>query len=188
MTGGISSMIFLVEVDKTSGVEDQLFTFGKNSLNGLGAQPRNAETIIPWNPIALRGKKISQIACGGYHTLFLCGTKVYCVGYNSNGELGQIDSSSVADVKEMTWLEEPIRHISCGHFSTVFVTTDNKVLVTGCNEDNSLGVGESYNGRNVRRILTLQHFDFLVDDVFVGAYHWLIKTKRHGLFYTGKPR
>src|SRR3989338_6440815 len=121
--------------------------------------------------------------------MFLSGTKVYCVGYNANGELGTGDSSGIADVKEMTWLKEPIREIACGHFSTVFVTIDNRVLVTGCNEGDSLGVGQSFKGNPyVFNIQALKQFDGIVDSIFVGGYHWFVKTTRSELYFAGKPR
>jgi alpha-tubulin suppressor-like RCC1 family protein len=182
-------MIFLVQVENDLGLaEDQLYTFGYNNLNALGTQA-NLDAITPWNPIALRGKTINQIGCGGYHTMFLCGTQVYCVGYNANGELGTGDSTGIQDVKEMTWLKEPIRHISCGHFSTVFITTDNRILVTGCNEGDSLGVGQNFKGNPyVFNVQEMKQFDFITENIFVGGYHWFVKTIRNDLYYTGKPR
>ena len=186
--GGINFILCHAIKEDELHYEDILYVRGTNSLNALADMPTSNPRPVRWRINRLKNKRIKMFACGGYHTLFLCGTKVYGVGYNANGELGTNvgDNSSVTRLKH---IQAPIRYIAAGHFHSVFVTTDNNVLCCGCNEGNCLGVGAAYDeNAYIKEIVHLTQFDNRVSRVFVGAYHWFVLTNDEKLWMAGKPR
>jgi alpha-tubulin suppressor-like RCC1 family protein len=113
--------------------------------------------------------------------------KVYICGYNSNGEHGHHDNGQSNHIYYMDHIPYPIKSIYAGHFSSYFVTLDDCVLCCGCNESKCLGVGPKYDAdHSLFQIIKLDQFDNQVKDVFVGAYHWVVKTKSGQLWSAGR--
>ncbi len=64
----------------------EVYTFGNDSFGQLG---RSVDTITPSTvPIIVPLSKVTDIACGNNHTLFLEDGYVYSCGLNTNGQLG----------------------------------------------------------------------------------------------------
>jgi alpha-tubulin suppressor-like RCC1 family protein len=101
---------------------------------------------------------ISQIACGGNHTMFLTDDgNVYGVGYNSQYQLGYSNRSSQLTPRYLSWFREggnniTISQIACGGNHTMFLTDDGNVYGVGYNAKYQLGYSNSGNQLTPRHL------------------------------------
>ena len=94
---------------------------------------------------------ISQIACGGNHTMFLTDDgNVYGVGSNGYYQLGYSNRSGQLTPRYLSWFREggnniTISQIACGYNYTMFLTDDGNVYGVGQNSQYQLGYSNSGN-------------------------------------------
>jgi alpha-tubulin suppressor-like RCC1 family protein len=75
----------------------------------------------PLEGLRSRGTRVIQVACGGYHTLFLTLTReVYSAGANDSGQLG-IDSRTEILGLTKVMLDEPACFIAAGDRSSAVI-------------------------------------------------------------------
>jgi hypothetical protein len=77
MGGGINHMIFLMDQVTNSSVERVLYYYGKSSLNAVGDMPETRERPKRWHLPEIKGKRVTMLGYGGYHTLFLIDGQVF---------------------------------------------------------------------------------------------------------------
>ena len=156
ITCGLAHTMFLTDDGNVYGV-------GKNNYNQLGYSSSNSDQSTPrylsWfndNSIV-----ISQIACGGYHTMFLTDNgNVYGVGSNSNYQLGYSSSTANQPMpRYLSWFREggnniTISQIACGYNYTMFLTDDGNVYGVGYNGYYQLGYSTSNSDQSTPRYLS----------------------------------
>ena len=84
---------------------------------------------------------VSQIVCGGYHTIFLTDLgKVYGCGYNTRNQINSSYFHEITRPTEITDIPtgETITQIACGYYHTMFLTNSGKVYGRGNNYYNQV--------------------------------------------------
>jgi len=134
---GPNNTMFLASDGKVYGCG-----YNGNKELGLG-HGGNQPTIREITYFSYLSIKITQIACGTNHTIFLASDgKVYGCGYNGNGQLGLGHGSSQSTPQEITHLTNniiTITQIACGSYHTMFLASDDKVYSCGQNGYGQLG-------------------------------------------------
>jgi len=121
-----------------------VYSCGNNSQGQLGLGD-NITRNIPTQITDL--SNITEIVCGGYHTLFLDAFgNAYGCGNNGNGQLGINGYSNPNIPTPITDLSN-ISMIAAGIYHTIFVCTDGTAYSSGGNTNGELGLG--YNGGSV---------------------------------------
>ncbi|CAH8389629.1 unnamed protein product [Eruca vesicaria subsp. sativa] len=121
--------------------EGQLWNWGANSNYELG----RGDNLGGWEPMpvpSLEGVCITQIACGGYHSLALTEEgKVLSWGHGGHGQLG---NASLRNQKVPTEIEaladKKIVFIACGGSSSAAITDGGELWMWGNAKDFQLGV------------------------------------------------
>lgn len=128
-----------------------LYGFGRNDLGQLGLGIDLASNIFCPKKISLNISHISDIACGGSHSMIINEGIVYATGLNSYGQLGLDDEVSrftFTEVKNLPF----VFFVSCGHLHSIFLSSQGDVLGCGYNYSGELGLGVG--DRNERKIPT----------------------------------
>jgi alpha-tubulin suppressor-like RCC1 family protein len=145
------------------------------------------------NIVIQLNETISKIICGESYTLFLTSSnKLFCTGYNDDGQLGLNDKNSrnyFTDISISSFLNngETIINLDAGNSHTLLVTSIGRVFGTGNNGDNQLGLETNGNG-----ILQFTEVPInglilneMIQNVSCGDYHTIILTNNNRLFRCG---
>ncbi|KAF2553300.1 hypothetical protein F2Q68_00036858 [Brassica cretica] len=121
--------------------EGQLWNWGANSNYELG----RGDNLGGWEPIpvpSLEGVRITQIACGGYHSLALTEEgKVLSWGHGGHGQLGNASLRNQQVPTEIEALaDKKIVFIACGGSSSAAITDGGELWMWGNAKDFQLGV------------------------------------------------
>ena len=95
----------------------------------------NSYKYVVMTDLAISGVK--DIACGGYHTVFLMedGSVMVC-GSNSNGQLGLDKSITKSKITKLETVGNKVKKVICAYMHTLFLMEDGSIM--GCG-DNSMG-------------------------------------------------
>nr|XP_027235587.1 X-linked retinitis pigmentosa GTPase regulator-like isoform X1 [Penaeus vannamei] len=118
----------------------RLFMIGSNDMGQLGLG--STKTVHKPSCVkALKPEKALHVACGRAHTIVACGSgKVFCWGYNGDGQLGtddQIDHQS--PVLVMTLENSPVA-VAAGSAHSVVLADTGELYVWGSNAEGQLGL------------------------------------------------
>ncbi|XP_078088699.1 X-linked retinitis pigmentosa GTPase regulator-like isoform X2 [Mustelus asterias] len=159
--------------------DGQLYTFGESDNGKLGLpldQPINHR--IP-QPVAGISGKVTQVSCGGDHTIVLTEKDVYAFGFGQFGQLGHgtfIFESSLPKVVEQL-KKKKVQFISCGENHTA-VVTDNSLLYTfGDGRHGKLGLGEENFTNQFKPTLCSRFLKLAVQSVACGGCHMLVLAR-----------
>jgi X-linked retinitis pigmentosa GTPase regulator len=126
-----------------------VYIFGNNEYGQLGLghnKNQNAPQLL------MTDDRISQIACGKYHTVILKNNgEVYIFGDNTHGQLG-LGHNKNQNVPQLLMNDEGISQIACGYFHTTILKNNGDAYVFGNNGYGQLGLGHNEN-QNVPRLL-----------------------------------
>ncbi len=134
-----------------------------------------------------------QLVAGGFHTWILTSeNKLLGCGKNTDGQLGvghneNQDKFLEPDLSDILGTGEIIQQIAAGDAHTVFLTSKNRVLVSGNNESGQLGLGHT-NSQNLFTELILS--DVLdekekISKIFTGNNQTLLLTSKNRLLVSG---
>jgi len=154
IAGGSFHSAFLTNTGK-------VYTCGRNDKGQLGlgdTTTRNVPTLIATTVGSFNTLTISDISCGGSHSLFLTNTgRVYTCGVNTDGQLGLGDTAirnvptliatTVGSFNTLT-----ISAIFSGASHSLFITNYGKVYTCGRNIEGQLGIGDNAN-KNIPTII-----------------------------------
>lgn len=106
----------------------QIFTTGANSSGQLGLGDVNDRNRFERIPLA----SVVMVAAGRSHTVCLLqdGT-VLATGDNSRGQLGGRSGNAVTSFHKVSCFGRKVMRIACGNDTTMMLTEENMVLVTG---------------------------------------------------------
>jgi alpha-tubulin suppressor-like RCC1 family protein len=161
----------------------ELYYWGWNSFC------ENGERVfdLVYEPIKISNLLFKMVKCGHLHMMALTTDgKLYVQGGNFSGQLGIPNTSYELELTEMKELPNTtFKYITCGHFSSAAVTSENKLYVWGANDYRHLGLNDDVK-RDKPTILTFS--DPNNDLKNYGDFSWskkrllwLAKLKNQGL-------
>jgi alpha-tubulin suppressor-like RCC1 family protein len=197
--------------------EGHVYSCGSNTKGQLGLDSTDlqkqlaliekyydSEEIINYYAIM-----ITQIACGGFHSLFLTSEgRVYSCGSSKNGELGLGTSGPGQDKSKPILIRKyydlnnhyhnytdiKITKISAGYDYSLFLTSNGRVYSCGSNYWGQLGLDstdlqkntpiliESYNDSNLQQIT---YTNIKITKISAGGYHSLFLTSEGRVYSCG---
>jgi alpha-tubulin suppressor-like RCC1 family protein len=149
---------------------------------GLNDTSKNSLTQVPY----IAGKTISNISCGGKHTMVLMtdGT-LYATGYNEYGQLGLGNNNNTNSLTQVTSITGIISNVSCGGYHTMVLMFDGKLYATGSNNNGQLGLGLNDTSKNI-----LTQVPYIagktISNVFCGGNHTMVLMTDGTLYATGR--
>jgi hypothetical protein len=143
----------------------------------------------------LSGKKIVQVACGYYHTIFLDDNgNVYSCGLNSVGQLGYTNDGGVETPRKITpgtgddLLDKTIVQVACGWYHTIFLDDNGNVYSCGENNNGQLGYTNDGNVETPRKITPATGDDLIgktIVQVVCGYYHTIFLDDNGNVYSCG---
>ena len=103
--------------------DGRAFAWGDTGSGQCGAPPTQVTVLTPQPLLCFAGRRVAQIAAGQLHSAFLLQTgEVYCCGENSSGQLGVVDSGTMAlATPRVVQLSERAVAIAAGGFHTLAI-------------------------------------------------------------------
>ena len=159
---------------------DELFSFGKGIYGQCGyGQQENISTPkkVYFNENQnLRYEKdknikITDIKCGGDHSLFLSSNNnLYVCGHGYLGQLGLGNNKNISIpiiVKSLT--NKKIIEIAAGWSHSLVLTSENNIYSTGCNKYGELGIGANISKYNYIWVKSLSKLN--IKHISAGGHH-----------------
>jgi len=167
---------------------DEVYSFGRNDFGQLGHNDMT-DKKFPQAIESLKGKNITTIGCGQYHTVVGNGEgRVFACGKNDYGQLG-IESGE--NQKRMVTIRgalenENVIDIRCGYYHTLALTSRGRVYGFGRNDYGQLGLGQI----NVQRV----HGPHIIGElenkgvvkISAGCYHSVFGSDTGMLYVCGR--
>lgn len=98
-----------------------------------------------------------ELACGQYHSMALCGKRVYSWGNGDDGRLGHGDLESYLEPTAIASFSEiPVKVIACGGSHSGVIAANEDVYLWGNGQYGQLGTGVARNRRVPTKIRILQ--------------------------------
>ena len=207
---GYNYTMFLTDNGDVYGVgSNGYYQLGYSNSTSNQSTPRH----LSWFREGGNNITISQIACGGDHTMFLTNDgNIYGVGYNSQYSLGYSNTSDQSTPRYLSWFREggnniTISQIACGQNHTMFLTNDGNVYGVGSNFNYQLGYSNSRASQLTPRYLSWfreggnnitisqiacggDHTMFLTDDsnIYGVGYNFRYQLGYNNTSYQSTPR
>ncbi|XP_076833876.1 serine/threonine-protein kinase Nek9 isoform X2 [Brachyhypopomus gauderio] len=129
--------------------EDQMYMFGSDYYGCIGVENEKGMEVL--EPVLLEffeERPVQQVSCGDNHVVVLTHKgDIYSWGCGEHGRLG-LDCED--DFSSPMLVEVPkgasIDSVYCGSDGTFFLTESGRVLACGNNEQNKLGLNQSFSG------------------------------------------
>jgi len=138
-----------------SGVDGQLYTWGRGSEGQLGLGDRTGRTYphqVVLSDAFGRELTAAQLAAGVQHScISTVDGHMYAWGCNMMGQLGvpHLEFSLHPVLVQGFHAEMFTRHITCGHFQTAVVSTDGSLFTWGQSPDSEAGTECSFTPQQV---------------------------------------
>jgi RCC1 and BTB domain-containing protein len=124
------------------------YTWGEGEYGQLGHGDdmiRSTPTLVE----GLAGKKVMEVACGGYHTIVRTDDgRVYSFGFGEHGQLGHGSSESKLTpslIHQAQFEEKCVVQVVCGWVHSMALTSDGSIYTWGYGKDGQLGHGSELN-------------------------------------------
>jgi alpha-tubulin suppressor-like RCC1 family protein len=124
--------------------DGDVFTYGPGLYGAVG-HGGSKEALAPQILKPLRDKRITQIACGEFHSLILTDkADVYTWGRGFEGQLGLSKSIEIASTPQFvkTFYGKPIKFIAAGAFYSLAITKEGSLYGWGEAKLGQLGMGK----------------------------------------------
>lgn len=165
-----------------------VYSFGWSAFGQLGLPP-NCSQSYPSLVVALRETKITAIASGFNHTLFLSESgEVYGSGEYTNGKLGtNFYVTKPTLIKHLS--DKKVIMVAAGHEHSLCLTNEGKVYGFGSNANGQLGLDKIYTNSKERSeptpVLITRLQNEFVTAIAAGHLHTLCQTKKGSVYSFG---
>ncbi|XP_064458774.1 probable E3 ubiquitin-protein ligase HERC4 isoform X2 [Ornithodoros turicata] len=168
-------------------INGELYAWGSNSNGQLGIGEKDGGRSSHRSPCRvthLAGIPLTQVACGGYHSVALTlSGALFVWGLNSFGQLGTNDKNDRFVPTVLKSLRsQRIKHVCCGENHTACLTSDGGVFTFGCGTYGQLGHGAKANETVPKRISELM--GTIITQLACGRCHTLAYAPRAGRLYS----
>lgn len=153
--------------------DGSVYTWGLGNNGRLGHGDHD-DRYTPQLVEAMAGRRVIDVACGSFHTVFLTDTgDAYACGDNQGGQCGVVGEYAVVlPTKMHVVCNRRVVHASCGRMHTTLLLGNGDCVVYGSGL--GLGVGVGYGMRMVRSQFILENYVVL----------WTKSGPTHGLALT----
>ncbi|KAM3862329.1 X-linked retinitis pigmentosa GTPase regulator-like [Diretmus argenteus] len=157
-------------------VDGDLYTFGESGNGRLGLYPEQlANHRVPQRVQGILGR-VTQVSCGGEHTVALTEEDVYTFGRGQYGQLGHGTFLFEAD------LPKPVEHfrngsinqVTCGESHTAAFTKSGLLYTFGDGRHGKLGLEEENFINQFNPTLCTRFLQHSVQSVTCGGNHMLV--------------
>ncbi|XP_041858424.1 X-linked retinitis pigmentosa GTPase regulator [Melanotaenia boesemani] len=157
-------------------VHGGLYTFGEIANGRLGLPAEQlANHKVPQRVQGILGR-VTQVCCGGQHTVALTGEDVHTFGCGRYGQLGhgtfQFELCLPEPLKHFH--HSSIRHIACGENHTAVVTKSGLLYTFGDGRYGKLGLGDENFINQFSPTLCTRFLPYSVQSVSCGSQHMLV--------------
>nr|XP_015219953.1 PREDICTED: X-linked retinitis pigmentosa GTPase regulator [Lepisosteus oculatus] len=156
--------------------DGQLFTFGESDHGKLGLPPQHLNnTRVPQLVQGIPGR-VTQVACGGGHTVILTDGDLYTFGLGQFGQLGHGTFTFETSVPRAVeyFRERKVRLVVCGENHTAVITGNGLLYTFGDGRHGKLGLGEENFTNQFKPTLCTRFLKYLVQSVSCGGCHMLV--------------
>uniref|UniRef100_A0A3Q1I7A3 X-linked retinitis pigmentosa GTPase regulator n=1 Tax=Anabas testudineus TaxID=64144 RepID=A0A3Q1I7A3_ANATE len=157
-------------------VDGALYTFGERDSGklGLGTDQLPGHRV----PQLVKGIKepVTQVACGGGHTVALTGDSIYTFGLGQFGQLGHgtfIFESRLPRMVEH-FKKGRVRQVSCGENHTAVITDGGLLYTFGDGRHGKLGLGEENFTNQFKPTLCSRFLKYNVQAASCGGCHMVV--------------
>uniref|UniRef100_A0A4W6FGP7 X-linked retinitis pigmentosa GTPase regulator n=1 Tax=Lates calcarifer TaxID=8187 RepID=A0A4W6FGP7_LATCA len=157
-------------------VDGELYTFGESADGRLGLQVEQlANHRVPQRVQGILGR-VTQVSCGGEHTVALTEETVYTFGRGQYGQLGHGTFLFEVDLPKPLehFSNSSIRHIACGENHTAMITNSGLFYTFGDGRHGKLGLGEENFINQFSPTLCTHFLKYNVQLVSCGGNHMLV--------------
>lgn len=167
---------------------DRLCAWGRGEDGQLGLGSAD-EKLTPAEVVALRGRRLSSVACGADHTTAFSDAEktVWSWGWGDFGRLGLGHSTDVFLPQPVRSLSNRgIRQIACGDCHCIAITAEGELFSWGRNQNGQLGIGTTEDALVPTEITALKGTPMAM--VAAGAEHTAAVSQDGGLYGWGWGR
>ena len=166
------------------GDDLETYSWGRNDHGQLGL----GDNKDRWEPSLienLKGKKVTSIGCGQYHTILATNmSEVYSFGRNDSGQLGlhfKVDSKATPTLIEGMFSTK----VAWGYYHSLAITPTGKLFSWGRNDSGQLGLSEKSKHFEPTPVLKDLEDTEIIDAAW-GCYHSLVLTNDYKVFTFGR--
>ena len=146
----------------------KVYAFGDNKNGQIGICKSVDHELLP--VLVPLDVDIKQIACGGYHNIFLTyDNDVWVCGFNEQGQLGLGDNENRNTPVNNPFLND-IVSVACGSNHTIVMNSEHQLFSFGYNNNGQLGVGDHKTKNKPEPV----QFSEEIHSFSCGTYHTLI--------------
>uniref|UniRef100_A0AAY5L8W6 X-linked retinitis pigmentosa GTPase regulator n=1 Tax=Esox lucius TaxID=8010 RepID=A0AAY5L8W6_ESOLU len=160
-------------------VDGDLYTFGECDSGKLGlATGQLAGHRVPQHVKGITDR-VTQVACGGGHTVALTEDNLYTFGLGQFGQLGHGTFIFEARLPRSVdhFRKGLVRHVTCGENHTAVITDSGLLYTFGDGRHGKLGLGEENFTNQFKPTLCLRFLKYNVQAVDCGGCHMLVLAK-----------
>ena len=161
--------------------DGELWAAGSNQYGELGVSGSNSDVFKNATPQNTTIKEISASP----KTCFILTTdgKIMGTGYNSNGQIADGTTTNVKGFKDITPENVTVKKIFCSNSTTLIITDDDKIMVSGACGLGQLGTGSTTDQKS---FIDTTPNDFTVSFAFCqSADTFIISMDRTELYVSG---
>lgn len=167
----------------------EVYSWGDGKFGRLG-HGSESTLGVPRIIDRLRGVRITQVSCGGFHTAAVCEEgQCYTWGGGEHGQLGHGDKSNRLEPHLVVGLP-PSRGrtiVACGWSHTVALTVTGEVFAWGNGDHGKLGLGDASKVSTPRAVESLRGLKVLSVASYNEHSAALVEARPEGLTATGSP-
>nr|XP_043875891.1 retinitis pigmentosa GTPase regulator b isoform X2 [Solea senegalensis] len=160
-------------------VDGALYTFGERDSGKLGLGTDQLPKHRLPQPVKSIKEPVTQVACGGGHTVALTEEGVYTFGL---GQFGQLGHGTFIFESRLPRLAEHFRkgrvcHVTCGENHTAVITDGGLLYTFGDGRHGKLGLGEENFANQFKPTLCPRFLKYIVQEAVCGGCHMVVLAR-----------